>query len=156
MTKLVECVPNFSEGRNASSVDAIVAAIESVHGAVILDREMDADHHRSVITFVAPPDAVVEAAVRAVKKAVELIDLTKHKGEHPRLGAADVIPFGPLEGVTIEECVALARQAGERIWKEAGVPVYFYEAAATREERKNLENVRRGQFEGIRDEIATN
>jgi glutamate formiminotransferase len=156
MRTLVECVPNFSEGRDTAKVDAIVAAISSAAGVTILDREMDADHNRSVITFVAPPETVVEAAVRGVKKAVELIDLNKHHGEHPRLGAADVIPFVPLEGVTLDDCVALATKAAERIWKELAVPVYLYEAAARRPERKNLENIRKGQFEGIRDEIATN
>jgi glutamate formiminotransferase / formiminotetrahydrofolate cyclodeaminase len=156
MNTLVECVPNFSEGRDAAKVDAIVAAISSVPGATILDREMDADHNRSVITFVAPREAVVEAAFQGVKKAVELIDLNKHQGAHPRLGAADVIPFVPLEGVTLDDCVALAQTAAARIWKELHVPVYLYEAAAQRLERKNLENIRRGQFEGVREEIATN
>jgi len=156
MNTLVECVPNFSEGRDNSKVDAIVAAISSVSGATILDREMDADHNRCVITFVAPREAVVEAAFQSVRKAVELIDLNVHRGAHPRLGAADVVPFVPLEGVTLDDCVALARQLGARIWKELGVPVYLYEAAAQRAERKNLENIRRGQFEGVRDEIAAN
>jgi glutamate formiminotransferase/formiminotetrahydrofolate cyclodeaminase len=156
MTTLVECVPNFSEGRDAAKVDAIAAAIAASSGATILDREMDPDHNRSVITFVAPREAVVEAAFQGVKKAVELIDLNAHQGAHPRLGAADVVPFVPLEGVTLDDCVALARQLGERIWKELHVPVYLYEAAAQRPERKNLENIRKGQFEGVRDEIATN
>jgi glutamate formiminotransferase/formiminotetrahydrofolate cyclodeaminase len=155
MNTLIECVPNFSEGRDNSKVDAIAAAITAVSGATILDREMDADHNRCVITFVAPLEAVVEAAFQGVKKAVELIDLNVHRGAHPRLGAADVVPFIPLEGVTLDDCVALARLAGERIWKELGVPIYLYEAAAQRPERKNLENIRRGQFEGVRDEIAT-
>jgi glutamate formiminotransferase/formiminotetrahydrofolate cyclodeaminase len=156
MTTLVECVPNFSEGRDAAKVDALAAAITAVNGATILDREMDADHNRAVITFVAPRETVVEAAFQSVKKAVELIDLTVHSGAHPRLGAADVIPFVPLEGVTLDDCVTLARELGQRIWRELHVPVYLYEAAAQRPERKNLENVRRGQFEGVRDEIATN
>ncbi len=155
MTTLVECVPNFSEGRDAAKVDAIVAAITAVSGATILDREMDADHNRSVITFAAPREAVVEAAFQGVKRAVELIDLNVHRGAHPRLGAADVVPFVPLEGVTLDDCVTLARELGARIWKELGVPVYLYEAAAQRPERKNLENIRHGQFEGVRDEIAS-
>ncbi len=156
MTQLIECVPNFSEGREAAKVEAIVEAIGSVPGVYILDREMDADHNRSVITFAARPAAVGEAAFRGVAKAVELIDLTRHHGAHPRLGAADVVPFVPVEGVTLEDCVALARQVGERIWRELGVPVYLYEAAATRPEHRNLENIRKGQFEGLREEIATN
>lgn len=151
--KLVECVPNFSEGRNPATVDALAAAIASVPGALVLDREMDADHHRSVLTFVAPPEAVVEAALAGVAKAAELIDLTHHEGAHPRIGACDVLPFVPVEGVTMEECVRLAGQAGAEIWKRLRIPVYFYEAAARRPERANLENIRRGQFEGLRDAV---
>src|SRR5579871_1516071 len=156
MKTLVECVPNFSEGRDAAKVAAVVSAITSVPGAVILDQEMDADHNRSVITFVAPRETVVDAAIAGVKRAVELIDLTKHQGAHPRLGAADVVPFVPIEGVTLDDCIALANTAAERIWKELHVPVYLYEAAARTPERRNLENIRKGQFEGVRDEIATN
>jgi glutamate formiminotransferase len=152
---LVECVPNFSEGRDPAKVDAIVEAMK-LPGVFLLDREMDADHNRCVITLVGEREAVLEAAIRGAGKAAELIDLTHHQGAHPRLGAADVIPFIPIEGVTIEDCVAMARQAGAEIWKRYGIPVYLYEAAATRPERQNLENVRRGQFEGIRAEIATN
>src|SRR5208282_1960733 len=122
----------------------------------LLDRESDADHNRSVVTIAGEPDAVAEAAVRGVGKAAELIDLTKHSGAHPRLGAADVIPFIPIEGVTLEGCVAIARRVGEEIWKRYKVPVYLYEAAAQVPERQNLENVRRGQFEGIREEVKTN
>jgi glutamate formiminotransferase len=151
----VECVPNFSEGRDPAKVDAIVEAMK-LPGVYLLDREMDADHNRCVITIVGEREAVLEAAIRGVGKAAELIDLTQHQGAHPRLGAADVIPFIPIEGVTIEDCVAMARQAGAEIWKRYQVPVYLYEAAATRPERQNLENIRRGQFEGIRTEIATN
>ncbi len=156
MRTLVECVPNFSEGRDAAKVDAIVAAMLAVPGVSLLDREMDADHNRCVITLVAPKEAIGEAALRGVGKAAELIDLTKHQGAHPRLGAADVVPFVPIEGVTIDDCVALARQVGQRIWERFKIPVYLYEAAATRPERENLENIRRGQFEGVREEIRTN
>jgi glutamate formiminotransferase len=154
LSTLVECVPNFSEGRDPARVDAIVAALCSVPGIALLDREMDADHNRSVITIVGPKDAIGEAALRGVGKAAELIDLTHHQGAHPRIGAADVVPFVPIEGVTLEDCVALARAVGEQIWKRFGIPVYLYEEAATRPERQNLENIRRGQFEGLREEIA--
>ena len=156
MRKIVECVPNFSEGRRPEVIDQIVAGIKSVRGAVLLDRESDADHNRSVITFVAPPDRVVDAALAGAKKAVELIDLNTHVGEHPRMGATDVIPFIPIAGVAMEDCVTLARECGERMWREIGVPVYLYERAATHAERENLASVRKGQFEGIRDEIAAN
>jgi glutamate formiminotransferase / formiminotetrahydrofolate cyclodeaminase len=152
---LIECVPNFSEGRDKAKVDAIVEAMK-IDGVYLLDREMDADHNRCVITLVGEREPIAEAAVRGVVKAAELIDLTRHQGAHPRLGAADVIPFIPIDGVTLEDCVAIARKVGEEIWKRAKVPVYFYEAAAATPERTNLENIRRGQFEGIRDEIATN
>ncbi len=152
---LVECVPNFSEGRDAAKVDAIVAAM-SLPGVTLLDREMDADHNRCVITLVGEREAIEEAAIRGVGKAAELIDLNAHRGAHPRMGAADVVPFIPISGVTLEDCVAMARRVGEQIWKRFSIPVYLYEAAATRPERQNLENIRRGQFEGLRDEIASN
>jgi glutamate formiminotransferase/formiminotetrahydrofolate cyclodeaminase len=155
MPAIVECVPNFSEGRDKARVDAIIEAMK-MDGVYLLDREMDADHNRCVITLVGDPVNVAEAAIRGVGKAAELIDLTKHTGAHPRLGAADVIPFIPIEGVTIEDCVAIARRTGEEIWKRYQVPVYLYEAAAQKPERQNLENVRRGQFEGIREDIKTN
>ena len=155
MPALVECVPNFSEGRDKSKVDAILEAMK-MDGVYLLDREMDADHNRCVITLVGDPVNVAEAAIRGVGKASELIDLTKHTGAHPRLGAADVIPFIPIEGVTLEDCVAIARRVGEEIWKRHKVPVYLYESAAQRPERQNLENVRRGQFEGVREEVKTN
>jgi glutamate formiminotransferase/formiminotetrahydrofolate cyclodeaminase len=154
-TTLVECVPNFSEGRDAAKVDAIVAAMK-VPGVYLLDREMDSDHNRCVITLVGEREAILEGAIRGVGKAAELIDLNTHQGAHPRMGAADVVPFIPIEGVTLADCVAMARQAGAEIYKRYGVPVYLYEAAATRPERQGLENIRRGQFEGIRAEIATN
>src|SRR5689334_2016095 len=152
---LVECVPNFSEGRDVAKVEAIIAAMK-IDGVYLLDKEMDADHNRCVITLVGDRDAVAEAAIRGVGKAAELIDLTKHQGAHPRLGAADVIPFIPIDGLTLEDCVVLARHVGSEIWRRYQIPVYLYEAAATVPERQNLENVRRGQFEGVRDEIATN
>ncbi len=155
MPALVECVPNFSEGRDKSKVDAILEAMK-MDGVYLLDREMDADHNRCVITLVGDPVNVAEAAIRGVGKAAELIDLTTHTGAHPRLGAADVIPFIPIEGVTLEDCVAIARRVGEEIWKRHKIPVYLYESAAQRPERQNLENVRRGQFEGIREDIKTN
>lgn len=156
MKRLIECVPNFSEGRDAGKVDAIVSAMSSVGGVYVLDREMDADHNRCVITLAGEPEAVAEAALRGVGKAMELIDLTKHTGAHPRVGATDVVPFIPIEGVTIEDCVALARRTGNEIWTRYRIPVFFYEAAAMRPERVNLENVRRGQFEGLREEMKRN
>jgi len=154
-TTLVECVPNFSEGRDAAKVDAIVEAMK-VDGVYLLDREMDADHNRCVITLAGDREAIQEAAIRGVGKAAELIDLNHHQGAHPRLGAADVVPFIPIDGVTLEDCVAMAKHVGAEIYKRFGVPVYLYEAAATRPERQNLEYIRRGQFEGIRAEIASN
>src|ERR1700731_2796061 len=156
MKRLIECVPNFSEGRDAAKVDTIVAAMSSVPGVYVLDREMDADHNRSVVTLAGEPDAVAEAALLGTGKAMELIDLTKHKGAHPRVGATDVLPFIPIDGVTIEDCVALARRVGSEIWKRYRIPVFFYEAAATRPDRVNLENVRRGQFEGLREDMKHN
>src|SRR6184192_4108161 len=155
MSTLVECVPNFSEGRDGAKVDVIVGAMK-IDGVYLLDREMDADHNRCVITLVGEREPIQEAAIRGVGKAAELIDLNVHQGAHPRMGAADVVPFIPIEGVTIEDCAAMARHVGEQIWKRYQIPVYLYEAAATTPERQNLENIRRGQFEGIRDEIATN
>jgi glutamate formiminotransferase / formiminotetrahydrofolate cyclodeaminase len=155
MSTLVECVPNFSEGRDKAKVDTIIDAMK-MPGVYLLDRESDADHNRSVITLVGEREAIQEAAIRGVGKAAEVIDLNVHTGAHPRMGAADVVPFIPIDGVTIEDCVAMARHVGEEIWKRYQVPVYLYEAAATTPERQNLENIRRGQFEGIRAEIATN
>jgi glutamate formiminotransferase len=149
---VVECVPNFSEGADTRRVEAIVAAMGG-SGAFLLDWSMDADHNRSVVTIAGPPAAVVEAAVRGVGKAVELIDLTRQQGVHPRIGAADVIPFVPIGGIKLEQCVLLARQAGLEIWRRFGVPVFFYEAAAARPDRANLEDVRRGQFEGLREAV---
>src|SRR5207237_6308304 len=155
MQTLVECVPNFSEGQDKSKIDAIVEAMK-LDGVHLLDREMDSDHNRCVITLVGEREPIQEAAIRGVGKAAELIDLNQHQGAHPRLGAADVIPFIPIEGVTIEDCVAMARHVGEQIGQRHKIPVYLYEAAAASPERQNLENIRRGQFEGIRTEIVTN
>src|SRR3989449_1129406 len=154
MSALVEWVPNFSEGRDKAKVDAIVDAMK-IDGVYLLDREMDADHNRCVITLVGEREPIQEAGIRGVGKAAELIDLNVHQGAHPRMGAADVVPFVPIEGVTIEDCVAMARHVGEQIWQRHQIPVYLYEAAATIPERQNLESIRRGQFEGIRAEIAT-
>jgi glutamate formiminotransferase/formiminotetrahydrofolate cyclodeaminase len=156
MNRIVECVPNFSEGRKVETVERLAQAIETVEGAVVLDLHMDADHNRSVITFAAEVDVVVEAALRAVRLAAELIDLRYHKGEHPRVGATDVLPFVPVSGVTMDDCVRLAHVAGERIARELEIPVYFYERAAVRPDRVNLEDVRRGGYELLREEIATN
>src|SRR3974390_2263620 len=155
MSTLVECVPNFSEGRDKDKVDAIVDAMK-MPGVYLLDREMDADHNRCVITLVGEREAIQEAAIRGVGKAAELIDLTVHTGAAPRRGAGDVVPFIPSDGVTIEDCVAMANHVGDEIWKRFQIPVYLYEAAARLPERTGLENIRRGQFEGIRAEIGTN
>ena len=145
--RLIECVPNFSEGRDAGKVHAIRDAIASAPGVLVLRTDLDADHNRSVITFAGAPEAVADAALRGIAKAVDLIDLRRHTGVHPRIGAADVVPFVPLEGVTLEDCAAIARRTGEEVWKRLGVPVYFYEAAARLPERAPLENIRRGGFE---------
>lgn len=156
MKRLIECVPNFSEGRDLAKVDALVHVMSGVPGVYVLDREMDADHNRCVITLAGEPDAVGEAAILGAGKALELIDMTVHKGAHPRVGACDVVPFIPVEGVTLEDCVALAKRVGNEIWKRYRIPIFFYEAAATRADRVNLENVRKGQFEGLREELKKN
>ncbi|HEY3216336.1 MAG TPA: glutamate formimidoyltransferase [Candidatus Eisenbacteria bacterium] len=154
MTRLVECVPNFSEGRRREVVDDLIRAITSVPGATFLDSEMDPDHHRSVVTFAGEPEAVMEAAFRAVRRAAELIDLNHHRGEHPRMGATDVVPFVPIEGLTLDECADLARALGLRIGEELEIPVFLYEAAASRPDRVSLADVRRGEFEGLRERIG--
>ena len=151
----MECVPNFSEGRDPAIVDAIIESIRAA-GVTVLDRTMDPDHNRSVVTFAGAAPAVGEAAFQAVAQAVKLIDLTQHRGAHPRIGAADVVPFVPVEGVSLADCARIAEETGARIWKELGVPVYLYEAAARSPDRARLENIRRGQFEGLRDEVRTN
>ena len=139
---LVECVPNFSEGRKIETIDSIARAIESEPGVIVLNRHIDVDHNRSVITFVGAPQSIANAALKAVATAKELIDLRAHAGVHPRIGATDVLPFVPVSGVTMDECMALAHTAGQRIWNELSIPVYFYERAALVPERKRLEHVR--------------
>jgi glutamate formiminotransferase / formiminotetrahydrofolate cyclodeaminase len=156
MTQLVECIPNFSEARRPEVIDQIVAALTSVHQIQLLDRSSDSDHNRSVLTFAGPPQAVKEAAFRAIQKAAELIDMNQHTGGHPRIGATDVVPFVPISGVTMDECVEMAKQLGQRVGAELDIPVYLYENAATRPEHTNLENIRRGQYEGLKAEIETN
>jgi glutamate formiminotransferase len=156
MAQLVECVPNFSEGRRKEVVEDITEAVKSVEGVRLLDVEMDADHNRAVLTFVGEPKAVQEAAFRGAAKAVELIDLNVHEGEHPRIGAVDVIPFVPVSGVTMEDCVRLAHELGERIWKNLKVPVYFYAEAALKEERRLLPKIRKGEFEALKEEMGVN
>jgi len=151
-TQIVACVPNFSEGKDSKRVKAIVAAMR-VEGVHLLDWSMDKDHNRSVVTVAGSPAAVLESAVRGAGKAIELIDLTRQVGAHPRIGAADVIPFVPIANIKLEQCVMLARQAGQEIWQRYGVPVYFYEAAAARPDRANLDDVRRGQFEELRETV---
>lgn len=155
MPAIVECVPNFSEGRRKDVIDKIVYSIRSVPGIKVLDVEMDPDHNRSVVTFTGGKENIKEAAFRGARAAVELIDLTKHKGQHPRMGAIDVLPFVPLSGVTKDECVDIANAVGQKIAKALKVPVFMYESAARRPDRKNLENVRRGEFEGLREAIVT-
>jgi glutamate formiminotransferase len=154
MQSIVECVPNFSEGRNSETVARLVQTISAVDTACVLDTHIDPDHNRSVITFVAAPQMVVEAALVAVALAAELIDMRQHRGVHPRLGATDVLPFIPISGVTMEDCVALAHSAGERIARELSIPVFFYERAALKPDRVNLEDVRCGALELLREQIA--
>lgn len=155
MRRVVECVPNFSEGRRQDVVQQIVEAIRSVPGVHVLDVESDADHNRSVVTFVGEPEAVLEGAFRGVARAAALINMEEHRGAHPRMGAADVVPFVPVRGVSMEECVGLARRLGERVGRELGIPVYLYEEAATRPDRRNLADVRRGEYEGLKEAIRT-
>ena len=155
MAKIVECIPNISEGRRLDVVEEIVAEIKKVPGVLLLDYSSNADHNRTVITFIGEPEGVKEAACRLISKAAEKIDLDQHTGEHPRMGATDVVPFVPIQNVTIEECVELAKSLGERVGSELGIPVYLYERAATRPERINLADVRRGQYEGLKDTIKT-
>jgi glutamate formiminotransferase len=150
---LIECVPNFSEGRDSARIEAIEGAIAATPGALVLHRTCDPDHNRTVITFAGGREAVIEAALRAAAKAAAVIDLNRHRGVHPRVGALDVLPFVPLEDATLETCAEIAREAGTRIWNELGVPVYFYQAAAARPDRIQLEDVRRGQFEYLREAV---
>ena len=152
---LVECIPNYSEGRRPEVVDQIIASILSVPDVQILDRHSDADHNRTVLTLLGNPDAVKEAVFRSIIKAAELIDMDEQRGEHPRIGATDVVPFVPIRDMTMAECVELARQLGNRVGTELGIPVYLYEEAASTPERVNLENIRKGQYEGLKEEIGT-
>src|SRR3984893_16737235 len=154
--KLVECVPNFSEGRRPEIIAAIRDAIAAVEGVSVLDVSSDISHNRSVITFVAPVETAVDAALAGIRVAAQRIDLCNHTGEHPRIGATDVVPFIPLEGSTMEDCIALARQLGERVGSELHLPVSLYERADTTPARENLADVRRGEFEGLREELGTN
>lgn len=154
MTQLIECIPNFSEARRPEIIDQIVAAVQSVSEVKVLDRSSDLDHNRTVLTFAGTPAGVEEAAFRAIKTAAELIDLDQHTGAHPRMGATDVCPFVPLGGVTMQECIGIAQRLGQRVGSELSIPVYLYEAAATRPERANLENIRKGQYEGIKAALS--
>jgi glutamate formiminotransferase len=153
MKRIVECVPNFSEGRRREIIDQVVGALASVEGARVLDVQSDADHNRSVVTMVGEPEAVEEAAFRGIERAARLIDMDQHRGKHPRMGAADVVPFVPVTGVTMADCVEMARRLGERVGRELSIPVYLYEEAAARPERRNLADVRRGEYEGLKAEI---
>jgi glutamate formiminotransferase / 5-formyltetrahydrofolate cyclo-ligase len=153
--RLIQCIPNFSEGRRPEVIVAITDAISGVEGVKLLDVNPDKDHNRVVVTFVGEPEAVAEAAFRGAQKAAELIDMREHHGEHPRMGATDVVPFVPLGAATMEECIALAEQVGERIGKELGIPVYLYERAARTPERRNLADVRRGEYEMLMQEIGS-
>ena len=156
MRTIIECVPNFSEGRDAQKVEAIIQALLAGPDVCLLDKETDADHNRSVITLVGTRESIGEAALRGIGKAAELIDLNHHRGAHPRLGATDVVPFIPIAGVTLDDCVRIAAWVAEEAWRRFKIPTYLYEAAARKPERKNLENIRRGQFEGVREEVRTN
>jgi glutamate formiminotransferase / formiminotetrahydrofolate cyclodeaminase len=153
MQQLVECVPNFSEGRNKETIDALGKSITDVSGAHLLSIEPDADYNRTVVTFVGEPDAVVEAAFQATKTAAERIDMTQQKGEHPRIGAADVVPFVPISGVTMNDCVKLAEKFGERVARELNIPIYLYEFAARSPQRKNLSDIRKGEYEGLAEKL---
>lgn len=153
MKSVVECIPNFSEGRRKEVIQAIAEAIRSIEGVRLLDCSSDRNHNRSVLTFIGEPEAVKEAAFLSAEKAAELIDMTKHSGEHPRMGAVDVIPFVPVRGITMAECVRLSRELGERIASELSIPVFLYEESATRPERRNLADIRRGEFEGMAQKI---
>ncbi len=150
---LVECVPNFSEGRDRALIDAITAEIAGTPGAMLLDVDPGAATHRTVVTFVGTPEAAEEAAFRAIRKAASLIDMARHRGEHPRMGATDVCPFVPVDGITMEECAAIARRLGKRVGEELGIPVYLYEAAASRPERRSLADIRKGEYEGLADKL---
>ncbi len=153
MAKIVECVPNISEGRNAEIVEAVVNEVRNTAGVTLLDYSSDPSHNRTVITFLGNPEGVANAAVAVAKKAAELIDLTKHTGEHPRMGAVDVIPFIPIKEMDTKECVELSKQVAQRVWEEAGIPVFLYEDSASAPNRQNLSTIRKGQFEGMADKV---
>jgi len=153
MIRIVECVPNFSEGRNIKVINAIAGAISAVAGVKFISAEPDKDYNRTVVTFVGEPEAVAEGAFQGTRKAAELIDMTKHRGEHPRIGATDVVPFVPVAGVTMQDCVQLARGFGAKVGEELQIPVYLYEEAATKPERRNLSNVRKGEYEGLAEKL---
>ncbi len=154
LTKIVECVPNFSEGRRKDVIEKIIEPFKKAEGVYLLDYESDPNHNRLVVTVIGIPEKVKDAVFEATKIATELIDMEKHKGEHPRIGATDVIPFVPVRGITMEEAVNLAHELGKKIAEELNIPVYFYEEAALRPERKNLETIRKGQYEGLKEEIS--
>jgi glutamate formiminotransferase/formiminotetrahydrofolate cyclodeaminase len=154
MQKIVECVPNFSEGQNTEIIGAIGESVKYVSGVRLLSVEPDRDYNRTVVTFVGEPDAVVEAAFQATKTAAELIDMTKHKGEHPRIGATDVVPFVPINGVTMDDCVKLAEKYGERVARELRIPIYLYEFAARKPQRRNLADIRKGEYEGLAQKLT--
>jgi glutamate formiminotransferase len=157
MSRIIECVPNFSEGQRQEIIDEIISSIISVEGVTLLDKEADPDHNRAVITFIGEPEKVKQAAFNAVEKASELIDMEKHKGEHPRMGATDVVPFIPISGTTMEDCAKLAHELGKEIGEKLGIPIFLYGEAASSEfpERKNLSVVRKGQYEGLKKVIET-
>ena len=153
MAKIVECVPNISEGRNTEVIEAVIDQVRAVKGVTLLDYSSDASHNRTVITFLGNPEGVAEAAVAVAKKAAELIDLTKHQGEHPRMGAVDVIPFIPIKEMTVEECIALSKDVAKRVLEEAKMPVFLYEDSASAPHRVNLAAIRKGQFEGMAEKV---
>jgi len=153
MAKIVECVPNISEGRDKNAIKAVADEVRNTKNVTLLDLSSDESHNRSVITFIGSPEAVLEASVKLAKKASELIDMTKHKGEHPRMGAVDVVPFIPIKEMTMDECVALSKKAAERIWEEVKIPVFLYEKSASGAHRVNLADIRRGQFEGMPEKL---
>lgn len=155
MKKIVECIPNFSEGRNPKVIEKILAQIQAIPGVFLINSEMDYDHNRTVVTFVGSPEGVLEASFKAIAQAKDMIDLNKHQGAHPRMGATDVCPFVPVQNVTMEECIELAHKLGKRVGDELGIPVFLYESAAQREDRRNLASVRKGEFEKLREWIGT-
>jgi glutamate formiminotransferase/formiminotetrahydrofolate cyclodeaminase len=153
MNQIIECVPNFSEGRNAETIEAIATSIRKVADVKLLSVEPDKDYNRCVVTFVGTPTGVLEAAYESTRAATALIDMTTHKGEHPRIGATDVVPFVPVAGVTMDECIQLANEYGKRVARELHIPIYLYEAAAKRPERRNLADIRKGEYEGLPDKL---